>query len=159
MTYAIREGRETDLPFIAANLRGADAKELVATYGHPRLLEGLKASFEASDEVCIAVTAEDRPLAIWGRLAHTRASMVIWCVATHEITKYRKAFVSESLGILRRWFLENPEVSFMFNFAHADNALHHKWLRFMGAQFFPPVPSGPLGEPFSPFVIRRENYV
>ena len=159
MTYSIREGRETDLPHIAANLRGADARELVATYGHPRLHEGLLGSFRASDEVSIAVTAEDRPLAIWGRASRSPEVMVIWCTATHEITKYRKAFVSESISILRRWFTDHPETKFMCNMAHADNALHHKWLRFMGAQFFPSVPSGPLGEPFSPFLIRRENYV
>jgi len=158
MQYVIRGVREGDLPYLTDNLRGADTRELIATYGNTRFLEGLTRSVSASDEVQLC-EGDGLPMVLWGIYQISSLSAVIWCCATPQVTKFRLPFVRESRAIFRRWFTERPELQTLINFSHAKNELHHRWLRTCGATVFPSVPVGPLGEPFSPFVIRREHYV
>ncbi len=154
MQYVIREVREGDLPYLAANLRSADTKELIATYGNTQFLEGLQRSVALSDETRLC-EGDGFPMVLWGIIQFSPKVAAIWCCATPNVVKFRRPFVQESRAVLQRWFDERPTLQSMINFSHAENVLHHKWLRSCGATVFPSVPNGPLGEPFSPFVIRR----
>jgi hypothetical protein len=156
--YNIREVREGDLLHLASNLRGADIREFVAAYGHPRVLEGLEASVSNSKEARVADDTVN-PVAIWGYNLLSAETAAIWCVASHEIYKLRRAFVRESRAILKRWFQENPQLRVMVNFAHADNHTHLYWLKSVGAEVLPATPMGALMQPFRPFIIPRENHV
>lgn len=155
MNYVIREARETDLPHLASSLRGADAREVFATWGKPHPLAALQSSFRYSEEALVAADASDTPFVIWGRSEFSVKTQLIWCLATPAVSKWRVPFIRVSRDVLRKWFQENPELQSLFNYSHSANTLHHKWLRSVGATIFPPIPMGPLGENFSPFVIKR----
>ncbi len=155
MDYVIREARESDLPHLAFNLRGADAREVIASWGNLNFLGALTASYRNSEEVLVAADAEDKPFVIWGRCEEGRKSHLIWCLATPAVSQWRVPFVRVSRQVLRKWFQENPELQVLFNYSHSANTLHHKWLRSVGATIFAPVQMGPLGENFSPFLIKR----
>lgn len=157
MNYEIRGVRDGDLPYLAANLRAADARELVATYGNAAFLRALTQSAYHSHEVAVC-EGDGVPMVLWGLHHLNPTSALIWCCATPLVNKFRVPFVRESRAIIGRWFKET-DTQILFNFSHASNALHHRWLRSCGATVLPAVPCGPLGEPFSPFVIRRNAYV
>ena len=157
MQYVIREVRDGDLPFLAANLRAADARELVATYGNVDFLTGLTQSAQFSHDLALC-EGDGLPMVLWGLHNLNPATALIWCCATPLVTKFRVPFIRESRAVIRRWF-EGSETQTLFNFSHSANTLHHRWLRSCGATVLPEVTYGPLGEPFSPFVIRRNQYV
>lgn len=155
MNYVIRKAREGDLPHLAFNLRGADAREVIATTGKALFLGPLADSYNHSEETLVAADADDKPFVIWGRAEYSAKANLIWCLATPAVSKWRVPFVRVSRQVLRKWFQENPELQSLFNYSHSANTLHHKWLRSVGATIFPPIPMGPLEENFSPFVIKR----
>ncbi|KQR67867.1 hypothetical protein ASG03_10125 [Rhizobium sp. Leaf341] len=158
MNYEIRGVREGDLPYLAAHLRAADARELVATYGNAGFLDALNQSAVNSHEVAVC-EGDGVPMVLWGLHRLNPTSGLIWCCATPLVTKFRLAFVRESRAIIQRWFDETPSLQTLFNYSHTANTLHHRWLRSCGATVLPEVPMGPFGEPFSPFVIRRNPCV
>lgn len=147
--------REGDLPYLAEHLRGADVRELIAVYGHARVLEGLQSSVRSSEEALVGVGTLGDPVIVWGIARTSPTCALIWAVATPAITDYRTAFLRECRSVIRGWFNKFPEVQYLINFAHGDNKLHHRWLGWCGAEVLPEVPHGRLGEPFRPFVIRR----
>lgn len=158
VTYTIRGVRSSDLPIIAADLRTADADELFATYGHPRYLEGITLSVEHSDEVLVGTTPSGKPAMLYGIRQTTPRIAHVWACGTSEAFKFPKAIVENSRTTIERWFRERPTVEYLTNFTHADNAKHHRWLKWCGAELFPAMPMGPLGELFCPFLIRRSEY-
>jgi hypothetical protein len=66
MHYEIRGVRESDLPYLAENLRAADVRELIATYGHKRFLGGLQNSVKNSDEALVGCPSGEPPALLWG---------------------------------------------------------------------------------------------
>lgn len=158
MNYEIRGVRDGDLPYLAANLRAADTRELVATYGNVEFLQALTQSAQHSHEVAVC-EGDGVPMVLWGLHHLNPTSALIWCCATPLVTKFGLPFVRESRAIIGRWFRETETLQNLFNFSHSENTVHHRWLRSCGATVLPAAPMGPLGEPFSPFVIRRNAYV
>jgi hypothetical protein len=158
MNYEIRGVREGDLPYLAENLRAADVRELMATYGHTRFLSGLERSVHLSEEALVGAPFGSRPALLWGIRQFTPRAALIWACGTPEILKHKRAVVENSRKIIARWFVERPGVDFFMNFSHASNAAHHRWLEWCGAEMLPALPMGPLGELFMPFTIRRTKY-
>lgn len=158
MHYEIRGVRESDLPYLAENLRAADVRELMATYGHTRFLYGLQRSCHLSEEALVGCPSGEPPALLWGIRQFTPRAAMIWACGTPEILKHKRAFVSNSRRTIERWFRERPDVDFFMNFSHASNSAHHRWLEWCGAEMLPALPMGPLGEDFLPFTIRRTKY-
>ncbi|TWH35593.1 MULTISPECIES: hypothetical protein [unclassified Aminobacter] len=156
--YMVRRAREDDLPTIALNLRAADQKELLAFYGRPYGLGGLRDSLQHSEEAHVADTP-DGPFVIWGIRRITPHTALIWALATVHIEKYRVPFIRECRKHLAGWFQTYPDLQHLINFTHGNNTLHHRWLKWCGAELLPPVPYGATGELFRPFVIRRDALV
>lgn len=159
MNYEMRGVREGDLPYLSENLRAADVREFLATYGHTRFLSGLERSIAGSTEALVVCGPEGNPEFLFGVRLWTEKSAVIWACGTHRAKKHRKAFLKLGKPILNRWFDAYPALDYLMNFTHASNAEHHRWLQWCGAKLLPPIPCGPLGEPFIPFTIRRPNHV
>lgn len=160
MQYELRGVREGDLPYLARNLRAADVRELLATYGHTRFLGGLQRSVNASDEAGVIDCGHGgNPGLLIGIRQKTPNSAIIWACGTAEVRQHRKAFLTFGPSILKRWFEERPATEYFMNFTHASNTEHHKWLQWCGAELLPPLPMGPLGDLFRPFTIRRSKYV
>lgn len=158
MTYTVREVQYEDLPYLAENLRGRDTAELVATYGHNNVLEGLQASWRNSEECLVGITDDHKPILLWGIRQISPKCAMIWACCTPEIHRYKLSFIRNSRLTIKRWFDERPECEYFINFTHGNNDLHHDWLRWLGADMHPPVPYGRLGHPFRPFVIWRSTY-
>ena len=160
--YIIRELMPDDLDTIAANLRPADAKELEAASGHTNFRDRLTMSVALSSEVRVA-ECDGVPILVFGiaddpertgnDLCDTIAA--VWAVGTPAVSRFRRALIADSRAVIRRWFVEHPKVARMVNFSHASNALHHRWLRAMGATVLPEEPLGFRGAMFRPFIIER----
>lgn len=158
MHYEVREAREDDLPYLAANLRSADIREFMAMYGHPRVLEGLRGSFQASQECKVGI-AEGNAQVIWGYRKLNHRCGLVWACATNKIKHYRVPFLRGCRPVIENWFEQDPELEYLMNFTHGRNTLHHRWLEWCGADMLPPVPFGNSGDTFRPFVIRRNKRV
>lgn len=158
MNYEIRGVREGDLPYLAENLRAADVRELLATYGHSRFLFGLQRSSDLSEETLVGAPSGHPPVMIWGIRQFTSRAALIWAVGTPEYIKHKRAVSVTARKTMKRWFEERPGVDFFMNFSHASNTAHHRWLEWCGAEMLPALPMGPLGENFMPFTIRRTKY-
>lgn len=149
-----REVRRSDLLFLAENLRAADVQEHIAAHGHTNVLKTLEASVQNSDEAWVGEW-EGKPAAVWGITRVTPEIATIWCVGTPAIFKAKMTFVKDGRNILRSWFSQSPELQHLFNFVHAKNTRHIRWLSAMGAKILPPVQVGASSDGFHPFVIRR----
>lgn len=162
MDYHIRTVGEGDLPYLAQNLRGADMRELVGTYG-PSMdpVEALRLSVSRSRNPQIIIGASGNPMFLFGIADWTDRSKLIWAVGTPEIASraYHIPFLKASREVLAGWFEANPETHYFINMAHAGNTVHLKWLRWCHAELLPAMPYGPLLEEFNPFIIRRTSYV
>ncbi|ESZ07266.1 hypothetical protein X736_13365 [Mesorhizobium sp. L2C089B000] len=158
MNYEIRGVREGDLPYLAENLRAADVRELMATYGHTRFLSGLQRSVHLSEEAQVGCPSGEPPAMLWGIRQFTPRAALIWACGTPAIFKLPKALTETTRSTFKRWFEERPSVEYLMNFTHESNTAHHRWLRLCGAELLPPLPMGPLGENFVPFTIRRTKY-
>lgn len=157
MNYTLREVRESDLPYLASNLRTADIREFYGSYGHLDVSVGIRASCLNSDQAIIGADTEDKPIVAFGVRQVSPKCALIWAFGTPAVQRYRIAFIRTSRRVIQGWFEDLPEVDYFFNFTHSENTLHHKWLEWCGAQLLPAVPWGTTGENFRPFVIRRTS--
>ena len=159
MNYEIRGLQPGDLGELTFNMRAADVKELYAASGSLDMLHLLGLSVGASAAVRVGV-GDGKPGVIYGiRPNIGMESAAVWLVATIGIRRYSVPFLKHSRTTIQEWFEMYPKVQTMFNFTHAENSVHHRWLEWCGATLLPPVPYGPLGELFIPFKIERADYV
>ena len=158
MNYELREPTDADIAYLSWNLRASDVKEVYATCGHLDILRALEISTRNSPEVTVGI-GDGKARIIFGIKPYGANSALIWALATPEIKNYRTAFLRLSRQIIKGWFEDYPEVHTMFNFTHADNHTHQRWLKWCSAELLPVTPWGALGELFHPFVIHRGNYV
>ena len=156
MNKYIRELRDGDLEYLAENLRDADKEEVLANNTDP--LSGLQESVGLSHTVKI-IDFSGQPAAIFGVANYDIGREAIWMVGTAEIAEHPKVFLRYSRETIKQIFEETGALT-LFNYTYAGNTLHHKWLRWIGAQVGPvKYPYGPDQKDFYPFVIERETYV
>lgn len=139
-------------------LRPEDVEELRVASGRDDTAATVMDCVERSDVAYIAYDGND-PVMIGGITAKDRPFGIVWGVATPRIIKNFREIATLTKPVLRDWFLMFPEMKLMFNHSMTVNTVHHRWLRWAGAELFPPVPRGPNGELFTPFLIRRSTYV
>lgn len=149
----IRGLQPGDLQYLADNLRGADRIELLASSGTTDALQALERSVQASTYVEVGTGPDGLPVVIWGAAAHKGVG-IIWAVATPAIKTHRMEFLRNCQQVIAKIF-DIFAVNSLINFTHGENTLHHRWLKWCGAELLPEVPYGPQGEAFRPFVIRR----
>jgi hypothetical protein len=73
---------------------------------------------------------DDEPVGIYGFLANAR---VIWMVATERLRERPLQFIREARETLGRWAVSARGP--LWNFVDSRNALHIRWLKWMGAVF------------------------
>ena len=128
----IREVLESDLDFIAQNIRQADKNELEALFGIPHD-EALKVSAQGNDELWVAVV-DNLPVCIFGISDRTeegdefRTGMV-WAIGTNNLFHLTKELNVISKKVIEKWL---DEYDILFNYVWEGNKKHHKWLRRMG---------------------------
>jgi hypothetical protein len=132
----IREYLETDLEYLANNLRDVDRRELEALFDEPAI-EGLKYSIENADSIWV-VCHKQIPCMIFGISDRTEEkeearSGLIWAVGTDEVYKHKKALHEISQNVINNWF---EEYDVLFNYIWDENTLHKTWLKSLGFLFF-----------------------
>jgi len=118
-----------DAVYIAQNLRYADSVEIEASRGGPKFVEALVDGFYASEQP-MTFHVDGSPAAMFGVVpADLEGACRIWLLGTEDIEKASMYFLRNC-----RWWFERitEDYNFIFNFAHKDNELHLKWLRWMG---------------------------
>lgn len=154
----IFKASSADARDFSESLRKEDVEELRVASRGMETEDSLLWSIANADVAYAAYTNDYRPVMLGGITARDTLG-IIWGVATPLITKNVKTIATLTRPVIRDWFLMFPEVRLMFNHSLTANTVHHRWLKWAGAELFAPVPKGPNGELFTPFVIRRSDYV
>ncbi|MBL4783878.1 MAG: hypothetical protein JKY49_00470 [Cohaesibacteraceae bacterium] len=160
-TYAeiVREVLPEDLEYLAENLRKADILELEATYGRDQsILGALDFSVALSDYSRVCVTKDGIPAMVCGVGRVQDDSAMIWAVGTNGVRENPRLFLEHSPTLLKEWF-KTLGVSLFWNYTHAANKVHHRWLKSLGTLLLLEETRGPLGEPFIPFIIKRSSLI
>lgn len=157
MVFEIREATLEDMAELAEKMRAEDRAEVLSS-----------GSFTAADAVIESVeaTTDPRSLFINGELAVMygvvpgptnligRRVGVPWVLTTDVVTRNPKAFVKASRQILPDLFLDKD---ILVNYVDDRYTSSVRWLRMLGFWVGEPEPFGSNGEPFRPFVMRRED--
>ena len=143
-----RPATEQDAISLAPRLRPEDTLELFLANGMATE-DSLKESVAISTE-CTAACEGDVVVALYGFcLIEGTTIGAPWLVCAPELLKHRKVLVTEGKASVQRWA---PLCTYMTNFTHADNHVHHSWLRHIGFTFMPEeVPMGASKAPFLQF--------
>lgn len=118
---------------MAPNLRQADLREISMVSGNPpeaSLTLGVQKSV-----VCFtAVDDAGEPMAIFGALPSPlfEGVGVIWLLGTPAIETHRWWFLRESRAWMERFLDIWPVLT---NFVYHENALHIRWLKWLGCRF------------------------
>lgn len=139
---------------IAAHMREADRREVMASHGHSPD-EALAASLERSDMAWTCLV-DGEPAFMWG--AARQGSLLTltgspWLLATPAIYTVRRAFLRRSRSYVERMQARFPRLE---NYVHAANRLSLRWLAWCGFTLAD-APTLRGGEPF--FFFWREAHV
>lgn len=130
----VRPSTIEDVEFTFLNMRQEDVDECLAAKVEPldALLFGLKFG-----DVCYTLLdpKTGNPGAMLGVCPSGDPSFgKIWLLGTHAIESNSVTFLRNSKPTLRRLFDEGGYAA-LGNYTHADNHLHHRWLKWLGFKF------------------------
>lgn len=133
---AIREFLDSDIDFVASNMRKEDQEEVKALLDlDPK--KALIYSVENSHEVW-TFHVDGVPAAIFGISDHTEPddearSGLIWTLGTDQFFKYKKETCNLASKVFENW-LEEYDV--LYNYIWEGNKTHQNWLKRMGFIIF-----------------------
>lgn len=128
----LRRATLADCEHLAPRARQADVEEVRASSGLT-VLEALRVGLKHS-AVCIALVDEqDNPLAIGG-VTETEDPLcgAVWLLVGEDIRKHQIAFLRLSRRVLGQLHAKWPV---LMNCVDERNALHIRWLRWLGFTF------------------------
>ena len=142
----------TDVGIVSDNMRIEDVEELRAQSGNtPK--EGLFFCFFMSKPCMTIVSRHGNPIGMWGAVPMGNSAGRIWmlgCEAMLEDTSDKYTFLRESKKELAKLHDQYPLLA---NVVDARNAVHVRWLRWMGFTFIKKHPQwGPERRMFYEFV-------
>lgn len=145
-----RPARYTDVAAVADDIRPADRNEIWAA-GGVSPLEALHEGFWGSLAPVVGSTEDGTPVCMGGVCATAEPEIgCIWMLATNEIAKHPISFLRRSRELVDQW---NREFPILTNVVDERNALHIKWLRWLGFTFIRRHPAfGHERRPFLEFV-------
>ncbi|MAH44909.1 hypothetical protein CMI37_03720 [Candidatus Pacearchaeota archaeon] len=129
----VRLSQAEDCVSLAGQLRSADLKELQAHGVTPE--KALTVGYEASTP-CYTIEHEGEPVAMFGVSPLTvgvpKQTGAVWLLGSDRIKDIRTRFLRES----RQWLEEiSKPYALLANVVHEENALHIRWLQFLGFTF------------------------
>lgn len=77
-----------------------------------------------------------------------------WMLASEELKTIRKSFLRDCRGYLESWLEYH---GYLEGYVWTQNAVHIKWLEWLGFQFDPPAPFGINNELFMRFHMTQEG--
>ena len=105
-------------------------------------------------DVCKVVVEDDKIIAIFGLCKGCSGAAGIWMVATDEIVKYQLSLIKYAKSLIAEWLEKYPV---LLNRVDVRNTVHIKWLKWMGAEFWPECIYNELGYKFRAFKIRKDG--
>lgn len=140
------------IEYVADNMRAADVKEVWASGDrspHSALWRGV----EESDYSTVALIG-DEPVAVFGLALHgiLGRTGVPWMLGTDGVVKHKRVFVPNSRVVVSNMLDVAPS---LYNYAHAENAVSIRWLKWLGFKFEDAAPYGPHGELFHRFSMEK----
>jgi len=147
-----RRSEIKDVRPVAFNMREEDAKEVMAGCGQTPT-DALLFCFFSSRPCMTIVGRSGNPIAMWGVVDQGERLGRVWMLGTDELVQDKPnslQFLRQAKGWLAR-MLKDYDV--LFNYVDARNAVHVKWLRWMGFTFIAEHPNyGHEGRTFLEFV-------
>ena len=137
-----------DAAYFSTRLRAADLQELEHSSGSDPLTALLR-SVRLSTQSWVAEW-EGEPVCLFGVMedAFDEERGIIWLVGTDDVERLQRPF----LRTARRWFDGlSSRYGELANAVWSGNALHLRWLKWMGAELGEPVPHPHSQALFVPF--------
>lgn len=118
-----------DAVWIGRNLRPADALEIRAGRGWPAYVDSMVEGFYISD-MPMTFHVNGAPAGMFGAVpTEVDGECRIWLMGTPAIEEGAIYFLRHC----KKWLKKVTEdYKVIYNYAHKDNELHLKWLRWMG---------------------------
>ena len=139
-----------DISYVVPRLRAEDNEEAKAMWGitPAQFFRGAG----TNENIYCIYNREGTPVALGGvaALASSPGVAQIWMVATPELENHQIEFLKHS-----KRFIQEVSAPFMlvYNYVHAKNEVHLKWLKWCGFTFINRLPRfGAAGEEFYTFV-------
>jgi len=123
-------------------MRHADRREIMLLSGQEPN-QALTECFEQST-VCRTLSHKDTPLIMYG----TTKDGIVWGLGSTAVDKHVMGFLRVSRDEVEILQGDHEQI---YNFVHADNELHLKWVEFVGFEIFDRV-AHPSGEPVHPIL-------
>lgn len=145
-----RPATPDDVRYLLPRLRDADRAEVRALTGLPAAAV-ISQCIEASDQCWVGCTDDDEPGVLWGTQPVFGVPEVgwIWMVCTDLMLQHRWEFLAQAKRYLP---VAHAKYPILTNHVDARNAVHIKWLRFMGFSFLRRIERwGAEGIPFIEF--------
>lgn len=144
---------DSDLEFIAANMRDDDAAEVMASSGstpYEAIIESIKRS-----KAVVVASHKGVPLVIYGLVkpAILSSTGIIWMLGAEQSMAYPREFMVYTRRVLDEMLLECDE---LMNYVHGKNLRSIKWLKSLGFTIDEPEPYGVSKEMFHKFYMKRE---
>lgn len=146
-----REARFEDCAELALTMRKEDREEI---WHHSRFtpLLALQGGLLMSKK-CWSIIRDDRVVGMFGVASVDGTIGVPWMLASDELVDIQIAFLRGCKDYLEEMF---QGFELLCNSVWIGNAVHIRWLRWMGFKFLPAKPAGPDGELFYEFY--KVNY-
>lgn len=142
-----------DVVEMAPNVRKNDVIELAALGLDPLL--ALMISYEQS-KICYTVKVDDCAVGMFGLNSQVEEGVLIWMIATDDLTKIQRRFVRNSRAFISEALSNFKQV---YNYVDARNQDTINWLKWLGASFEEAEPYGVNGESFHRFTFTRGQLV
>jgi len=143
---------EHAVKLIAADMRQADAVEIMASHGHTPI-DALRAGW-AESSYSMIVNEDLMPIAMFGLVinSYVTGAGTPWLLATNRAMNHKREFLIQSPKVISRMLDICPRLS---NHVHVENKTTIRWLRWLGFTIGDAVPVGVNAEMFHKFYIEK----
>lgn len=132
MTLTVRIATEADALSLSTRLRDADFREIDAMSGRDPY-EVLLSGIRSPDPTYVGADEEDIPQLIFGTAPSPSPSLgFVWMMGTDGIKENWIQLLRETPSWVERL---SGSYQILANVAHADNAVHLRWLKWAGFIF------------------------
>ncbi len=123
-----------DVEYLSENLRAEDVEEVMAIGQTP--FDALSHGFIHSNPCLTLIDPHtNNPGAILGVCGSGYPNMgIIWLLGTPAIEKNTVKFLRGSKQVMQEVEQAAPYEAF-YNYTHANNTVHHRWLKWLGFKF------------------------
>jgi hypothetical protein len=129
--FRLREAKESDIDYLAANLRDDDRRELEASAGKGNERAAIRRSLESCKKT-YALACGDKIAALCGyKDGLVKNTAQCWTLTGKDIEGCKKEFLRATIAFLREVF-ENYEVC--YNTVDARYARSLRWIKWFGGE-------------------------